>query len=140
MLGNRIRQIREENDMTQEQLAQKMDKSQKTISSWEKDRTSPKMKDLNKLCMLFGCTMEHLTGVKQHDAKDITFKDVVMRLNSFDRQELMDLRTSIDAILLNREKIEELLKEKKYIEKKLLKYEEYFKNSPTPGEGEPESF
>lgn len=134
MLGNRIRQIREENDMTQEQLAQKMDKSQKTISSWEKDRTSPKMKDLNKLCMLFGCTMEHLTGVKQHDTKDITFNDVLMRLNSFDRQELMELRASIDAIMLSRDKFEELLKEKNDIEKRLLAYEEYFRNHNRPGD------
>ena len=43
MIGDNIRRLREEKGMSQSELAKKLFISDKTISSWEVNRTEPKM-------------------------------------------------------------------------------------------------
>ena len=41
MLGENIRNLRKENKMSQEQLAEKLDVSRQSISLWENGQTTP---------------------------------------------------------------------------------------------------
>ena len=41
-------------DLTQKQVAEKLGKNPMTIASWEKGKTSPSIKNLYKLCELYG--------------------------------------------------------------------------------------
>lgn len=61
-IGKRIKHFRELKSMTQEDLAIALNVSRQTISSWEIDRTEPNMGTVEKLCNLFGCTLEQLIG------------------------------------------------------------------------------
>ena len=137
MLGNKIRQLREEREWTQGDLAKKVDKSQKTISSWEKGRTNPKVKELHQLCDVFGCTYETLTGIKQHDTQDITFDDVLIRVSTFDLEELERLKDHVTVLIRNQENLIKIEREKERLEeelRRLQKYKELLINK-TPPEG-----
>lgn len=48
------------NEMTQEQLAEKLCVSRQTISKWELDTAYPEMNKLLELCDLFSCSMDEL--------------------------------------------------------------------------------
>lgn len=135
MLGNKIRQLREERDWTQKDLAKKMDKSQKTISSWEKGRTNPKVKELHQLCSVFGCTYETLTGIKQHDTQDITFDDVLIRVSTFDLEELGRLKGHVTALIRQQEDLIRIEREKEKLEeelRRLQKYKDMITNNKPP--------
>lgn len=55
-----LRVLREKNQMTQEQLAERMDVSRQTVSKWEAGGSFPEMEKLLLLTELFGCTVDGL--------------------------------------------------------------------------------
>ncbi len=59
-LGEKIKKLRIENNLTQEELADKLYVSNKTISSWECDRTIPDINMLFKLSSIFHCNLYSL--------------------------------------------------------------------------------
>lgn len=122
-IGNRLRIVREENQLSQTDLAKRMDLSQKTISSWEKNRTHPKLKELNKLCELYGCTYEYLTGTKQHNVNDVTVDDILIRIKSFDVQTLTLIKTQIENELDIKIELENAKKESDRLKKLIEAYE-----------------
>lgn len=126
-MNDRLRTIRIEKGFTQEELANKMNVSQKTISSWETGRTSPKFEESRRLCELYGCTLEYLTGTKQHDSNDITLDDIMFKLKSFDEQTLLKIQDYIENIIYERREYLMILEEKKFLEEKLLAYEQKLK-------------
>lgn len=54
-LGAKIKKYRAQFDMDQKTLAQKLNISPKTVSSWEVNRTQPKMEMIEAMCQVFGC-------------------------------------------------------------------------------------
>ena len=60
ILGEKIKKLRIENNLTQEELADKLYVSNKTISSWECDRTIPDINMLFKLSSIFHCNLYSL--------------------------------------------------------------------------------
>lgn len=138
MLGNKIRQLREERDWTQDELAKKVDKSQKTISSWEKGRTNPKVKELHQLCEVFGCTYETLTGIKNHDTQDITFDDILIRISTFDIIDLQRLEAHVKFLISQQEEVLRIEREKEKLEEELRRlqiYKDKVTGRKTPPEG-----
>jgi transcriptional regulator with XRE-family HTH domain len=132
-IGLRLRQIREEHRLSQEQLAEKMNMSQKTISSWEKDRTYPKVKELHRLCDIYDCTYDYLTGIKQYDSNDITLDDIMLKLATFDIPTLGKLYNHISALIQTKTEYEHIMKEKAEMEKKLMEYEKKLRTMESYG-------
>lgn len=64
-IGERISELRKKNSMTQPMLADAMDVSQSTITSWENNRRAVGNEDLIKLADLFHVTTDYLLGNKQ---------------------------------------------------------------------------
>lgn len=58
--GENLQFYRKRNDITQEQLAERMNVSRQTVSKWESENSYPEMEKLLGLCDLFGCTMDVL--------------------------------------------------------------------------------
>ena len=129
-IGLRLRQVREDHKLSQEQLAEKMNVSQKTISSWEKDRTYPKVRELHRLCDIYDCTYDFLTGIKQYDSNDITMEDIMLKLATLNRDELERLKDHIKVLIHNQDEIarmtierKKMEDEKKELEQKLKEYD-----------------
>ncbi|MBQ1574030.1 MAG: helix-turn-helix transcriptional regulator [Clostridiales bacterium] len=127
MLKNKLKQLREEHGLSQVELAEKLGKSQNTISSWETGRTMPRMKDMNVLCSLYDCTLESLTGIKQFDANDITVEDILFRLSSLQTDDLERLDAQIKYIIDTRVEMQKVENEKQQLLEKLRSLEAYQK-------------
>lgn len=59
-MGKNIRKRREQKHMSQIELAEMLGVTSAAVSSWELDRTSPKMGVIEKMCEIFGCTADDL--------------------------------------------------------------------------------
>lgn len=59
---NRIKQLREEFQMTQQDLADKIDGAKSTIAMYEKGDRKPSMEVLIKLSEIFNCSIDYLIG------------------------------------------------------------------------------
>lgn len=58
--GQNLQFLRKMRNMTQEDLAEKMDVSRQTVSKWELDAIYPEVNKIVDLCALFSCTMDQL--------------------------------------------------------------------------------
>lgn len=61
-LGERIKQLRKENGMTQVDMAQKLGVTKGTVSTWETDSRTPGFETLNQMCDMFQRSMDYLMG------------------------------------------------------------------------------
>ena len=61
-IGDNIKKLRENKGWKQIELAQKIGVSDKTISSWEINRTEPKIGMIEKLCEVLKCKKTDIVG------------------------------------------------------------------------------
>lgn len=66
--GERLKELRDENGLSQEDLAKLFNLSQSTISYYEKNKKEPSKRTLTKFALLFGVSVDYLLG---HDLKQI---------------------------------------------------------------------
>ena len=59
-LGNRIKKFRENANLSQEELAEKVYTSRQTISNWENDKTYPDINSLKLLSNIFDVSLDNL--------------------------------------------------------------------------------
>ena len=67
-IGNRILELRKQNNLSQEQLAEKMGVARQTISKWELGETSPDLEQSKQLSKIFNFSLKNLTN---NDIKNI---------------------------------------------------------------------
>ena len=88
-LGNFLANLRIEKKLTQEQLAEILNVSSKTISKWECGTSSPDLDILNKLCELYNVSLYELTTlykrnknpfISKNNFKNIINKDSINRI------------------------------------------------------------
>jgi len=60
-IGNNLADLRKQAKLTQLELAEKLNYSDKSISKWEKGETLPDVIVLNELCEFYGVTLDYLT-------------------------------------------------------------------------------
>lgn len=70
-LGETISSLRKEKSMTQNDLAEKMNVTDKAVSKWERDLSCPDVNSLPKLAEILGTTVEELLNAqsKKEDSK-----------------------------------------------------------------------
>ena len=72
-LGNKILELRKKNNLSQEQLAEKLDVTRQTISKWELGETSPDIKQARELSKIFKISLDELVD---NDVKNIIVEKV----------------------------------------------------------------
>lgn len=65
MYGMRLRELREEKNLTQKQLAEKLQVDFRTVSFWENEKFEPNIDQINRICNYFSVTSDYLLG--RHD-------------------------------------------------------------------------
>ena len=108
---NRIKFLREELNMTQQELADKLDGAKSTIAMYEKGNRKPSMEVLIKLSEIFHCRIDYLlckSDIRNPqqinlDEMDIAFASGIRGLN---KQNQETLKNIMDG-LLAKQKIEE---------------------------------
>lgn len=61
IIGENLAELRKEAKLTQLELAEKFNYSDKSISKWEKGETLPDIVTLNELCEFYGVSLDYLT-------------------------------------------------------------------------------
>ena len=85
-LGNRITNLRKKKNMTQEELAKTLHVSDKTISSWEANRTEPNLEILIELSEFFACSIGYL--VYGENTKENVETEIRIKLSEKEYKEL----------------------------------------------------
>ena len=83
--GDNLQYYRKKNNITQEQLAEKLDVSRQSVSKWESNTTYPEMDKLLQMCELFSCTMDVLLRGNAEDACREDTNDYDRHMNTFSR-------------------------------------------------------
>lgn len=77
--NKRIKDLREDNDMTQDELAQKLGVSKRTLLRYESGESEPSISVLIALSLLFNVSIDYIVGSKDNEA--IETNDIVSDLN-----------------------------------------------------------
>ena len=67
-LGNKITELRKKNNLSQEDVAEKVGVTRQTISKWELEETTPDIKQAKELSKIFNVSLDELTD---NDVKNI---------------------------------------------------------------------
>lgn len=75
--GNNLKKIRQEKEMTQEELAKKINTSRSNIANYENDKNMPSIEILNNLSEALNCSTDFLLGKsdKRNNTSDIDASD-----------------------------------------------------------------
>ena len=72
--GTILKKLRQDNNLTQDELAEKIDTSRSNIANYENDKNMPSVDILEKLAKLFNCTTDYLLGksdIRNPENKDL---------------------------------------------------------------------
>lgn len=98
-IGAKIKKLRRERDMTQEDLAEALGISAASVSQWECDKTAPDISQLPVLSNIFEVTTDFLLGVdvtnKEKEIETIIERALVHRHNGYPELALPILREGI---------------------------------------------
>lgn len=72
-IGNKMLELRKQNNLSQEQLAEKMGVARQTISKWELGETSPDLEQSKQLSQIFNVSLDDLTN---NEIKNVLIKKV----------------------------------------------------------------
>jgi len=78
MMGNKILNLRKQYNLTQEQLAEKMNVARQTISKWELGETFPDIEQAKKLSQIFNVSLDEMLD---NDIKNV----IVTKLNTTEK-------------------------------------------------------
>lgn len=67
MIGERLQDIRKDNNDTQAMLAAKLQVSIATVQSWEQEKSSPSHEMLVAICRLYQISSDYLLGLSNED-------------------------------------------------------------------------
>lgn len=93
-IGERIRTLRKERNMTQEQLAQKIGVKRAVISKYENDCVCINVTNLEKISSVLGVTPSFLIG----------FDEKMLKPESFNNDELLEIKNSVWDLYKQNEK------------------------------------
>ena len=65
-IGNAIRNLRKQRELTQAQLADKTNVSQSAVALWESGRTCPSVKRVRMLAVIFNVPLEFILGHRRN--------------------------------------------------------------------------
>ncbi|WP_138268410.1 helix-turn-helix domain-containing protein [Anaerofustis stercorihominis] len=87
-IGKFIKSLREEKNLTQEQLAEKLNVSNKSVSRWENGKTMPDLSLLVMICEEFDITISELLNGRRMSIEELKeLKDTVERLINYSMEE-----------------------------------------------------
>ena len=80
-IGKFIQQKRKERKLTQSDLAEKLNISDRTISKWENGDNLPDLETLNELCKFYGVTLDYLTPINNKVNSNRIFQKGKININ-----------------------------------------------------------
>ena len=76
-IGETIATLRKQKGMTQNELAEKMNVTDKAVSKWERDLSCPDVNTISKLANILDVSVEELLKTKKKDEPNTKIKDLI---------------------------------------------------------------
>lgn len=76
-IGETIANLRKQKGMTQSELAEKMNVTDKAVSKWERDLSCPDINTISKLADVLDVSVEELLKAKKQDYSNNKIKDLI---------------------------------------------------------------
>ena len=76
-IGETIANLRKQKGMTQSELAEKMNVTDKAVSKWERDLSCPDINTISKLADILDVSVEELLKAKKQDYSNNKIKDLI---------------------------------------------------------------
>ena len=76
-IGETIAYLRKEKGMTQNELAEKMNVTDKAVSKWERDLSCPDINTISKLADILDVSVEELLKAKKKENSNTKMKDLI---------------------------------------------------------------
>lgn len=89
IIAGRIKQVRRDSDMTQEQMAETLGVSRSTLANWESGTREPNAGELVNFCKIFMVTLDYMCG------RSDSSTDINAEKYDFDMLELSPLGRSV---------------------------------------------
>ena len=67
MIGERLAEVRKDHGDTQQTLADKLNVTKYTVSSWEQEKSEPNHEMLVRTCRMYGVASDYLLGLSDLD-------------------------------------------------------------------------
>ena len=97
MIGTRLKELRLQSRMTQDELAKIVEVSPSTIQKWEGDIADPNTKTLIKIAETFNCSLDYLFGFKDEKKTTETFL-LIEKVQSLDEEKKKEVNRFIDYL------------------------------------------
>lgn len=117
-----LKKLRTEAGLKQSDLAGMTGISQKTLSSYETGRTEPNMGDATKIARALNCSLDKLAGNKARNVGDITYEDILVKLNDLSMDELLELGPIAIELHDQKQHLMELERQRAESEKRINAY------------------
>ncbi len=100
-LGKQIKKHRQEVQLSQEELADRVYVSRQTISNWENDKSYPDVNSLVLLSEIFQISLDNLIKGDIEVMKDVIQKEEIVKMNRYGKiYTIMLIVTVVSAVLL----------------------------------------
>lgn len=119
-----LTKMRKQRGWTQIDLSIKANINPKTLSSYENGRTEPSLGEVVKLCKVFDCSIAFLTGTKERELGDISLEDIMFKLPSLTKDELLRIKEHIKMLINQHDDIIRMEAERKKIEAEKMELEQ----------------
>ena len=92
MLGDRIKTLRTARNLSQVELARKLNVSKQSVSNWENNNILPSVDIVKKLALFFSCSTDYLLEMEQ-DRIMVEFTDLTPEQKAHIQLIINDMRT-----------------------------------------------
>ncbi|MGF3141288.1 helix-turn-helix transcriptional regulator [Facklamia sp. P13064] len=75
MFGNRLKELRDRYNMTQSELAKRLNTTQQSIGRWEVGKTEPSIEVIKEIATIFNVSVDYLLG--HSSPKDIEITNLI---------------------------------------------------------------
>lgn len=97
--GDNLKLIRKRKNMSQEELADKVNVSRQSVSKWENGEAYPEMNNILELCKIFNCKINDLVHVDMSDIDSLD-EDIVMKVVKFNEEKQKRVKSLSNIISL----------------------------------------
>lgn len=99
-MGERIYELRKQNNMSQGDLADKLDVSRQTVSKWENNSSIPEVEKLIQLSEIFSVTTDYIIKGEAEDKTEGAVPEVTERVIIVEKKKSLDTKKSVAIGLL----------------------------------------
>lgn len=79
-IGERIKELRKNKNISQDQFADDINVSRQSVSNWEKDIVSPDIESVKMICDYFNISMDYLITGKEDNKKTVKWKLIILKM------------------------------------------------------------